>query len=164
MSKRSASDLWAALEDQALDDEMEAVPAMTPEERRRELREAGFDLEKVHADADALFAEPARPAAVVVLPRKRRLGVALLVAAALAAGVAVVVHSSTPDLVGHGRDDAPGLRAAGLRREARDACGARSWQTCLDKLNQARALDPDGDEAPEVQSLRRSAGDPATHP
>jgi len=59
MATRSASELWAALEEvtieNEIDAEMDAVLAMTPEERRRELVEAGFDLEKVHAQADALW-------------------------------------------------------------------------------------------------------------
>jgi hypothetical protein len=166
MTKLTDSELWDALEEEAVDDEMEAVLAKTPEERRRDLREAGFDLEKVHAQADALVAEPTRPAKVIVLrPWRKRLAIALPTAAALAAGIALVVNLSTPELVGHGRpDDPPGVRAETLRRDARDACGARSWKICLDRLNEARALDPGGDQTPEIQALRRSAGDPATHP
>jgi hypothetical protein len=165
MTKRTDSELWDALEEDAIDDEMEAVLAKTPEERRRDLREAGFDLEKVHAQADALVAEPARPAKVVVLrPWRKRVAIALSTAAALAAGIGVMVQMSTPVIVGHGRPDDPPVRAEALRRDARDACGARRWPICLDRLNQARALDPAGDEAPEIQALRRSAGDPAAHP
>jgi|HubBroStandDraft_4_1064222.scaffolds.fasta_scaffold526264_2 hypothetical protein len=165
MTKLTDSELWDALEEDALDDEMEAVLAKTPEERRRDLREAGFDLDKVHAQADALVAEPTRPAKVVALrPWRRRLAIALPTAVALAAGIALVMNLSGPEVVGHGRDDPPAVRAEALRREARDACGARNWPICLDRLNQARALDARGDEAPEIQALRRSAGDPAAHP
>jgi hypothetical protein len=166
MTKLTDSELWDALEEDAIDDEMEAVLAKTPEERRRDLREAGFDLEKVHAQADALVAEPTRPAKVVVLhPWRKRVAIALSTAAALAAAIGVIAQMSTPAIVGHGRpDDPPAVRAEALRRDARDACGARRWPTCLERLNQARALDPAGDEAPEIQALRRSAGDPAVHP
>jgi hypothetical protein len=166
MTKLTDSELWDALEEEAVDDEMEAVLAKTPEERRRDLREAAFDLEKVHAQADALVAEPTRPAKVVALrPWRKRLAIALPTAAALAAGIALVMNLSGPEVVGHGRpDDPPAVHAEALRREARDACGARSWPVCLDRLNQARALDPSGDEAPDIQALRRSAGDPAPHP
>jgi hypothetical protein len=59
---------------------------------------------------------------------------------------------------------APPVRAAALRQEAREACQERTWSTCLDKLNEARALDPSGDQPPDVQSLRRSAGDPPRAP
>jgi hypothetical protein len=167
MTKRSPNEVWAALEDDALEAEMDAVLAMSPEERRRELREAGFDLEKVHAQADALGAPPARPEREArVRPRRLRLAVVIPLAAALAAGVALAVKSALPPApVAEGRpDDSPSeLRAAALRQEARQACEARSWPTCLDKLNEARALDPTGDQAPEVQSWRsaaRAAGDP----
>jgi hypothetical protein len=166
MVKLTDSELWDTLEEEALDDDMEAVLAMTPEERRKDLREAGLDLEKVHARIDALVAEPTRPAKVIALRRSRkRLAIALSTAAALAAGIGLIVQMSTPELVGHGvPDDPPAVRAEALRRNARDACGAGSWQVCLDRLNRARALDPAGDQAPEIQSLRRSAGDPAVRP
>jgi len=166
MTKLTDSELWDALEEDAIDDEMEAVLAKTPEERRRDLREAGFDLEKVHAQADALVAEPTRPAKVVVLhPWRKRVAIALSTAAALAAAIGVIAQMSTPAIVGHGRpDDPPAVRAEALRQDARAACGARRWPVCLDRLNEARALDPAGDEAPEIQALRRSAGDPAAHP
>jgi hypothetical protein len=59
MAKRTASERWAALEalttEDEIDAEMEAVLAMTPEQRRKELETAGFDMKKVAADADALF-------------------------------------------------------------------------------------------------------------
>ncbi len=166
MTKRTPNEVWAALEEGAQEAEMEAVLAMSPEERRRELREAGFDLEKVHAQADALGAAPAPPEpAARVRPRRLRLAVVIPLAAALAAAVALVVKSALPPApVAEGRPDSPSeLRAAALRREARQACDARSWPTCLDKLNEARALDPSGDQAPEVQSWRsaaRAAGAP----
>ena len=163
--KRSASELWEALEDQAMDDEMEAVLAMTPEERRRELREAGFDLERVDAQADALGAAPAPPAQVMVpRPKRLRVAVVLPLAAAVAAGAAVIVHvASSLAPVSAARPPAI-IRADALRQDARNACGAQVWRACLDKLNEAKALDPAGDEAPEVQALRRAAGDPAGRP
>lgn len=164
MTKRSPSEVWAALEESALDDEMEAVLEMSPEERRRELHEAGFDLEKVHAQADALGAEPVRPEPVAVLrPKRSRRAVVAAAVIALAAGIALVVRSAlepTP-VAAHHPDQAPAAaRARDLRAEARDDCAAKSWATCLEKLDEARALDPDGDESPEVQSLRRAAGSP----
>ena len=167
MTKRSPSEVWAALEEDALDDEMEAVLAMSPEERRRELRGAGFDLEKVHAQADALGAEPARPKLVAVLrPKRWRLAVVVPLAAALAAGIALLVTSVLPPapVATHHPDSPPAVRAAALRQEAHAACQARTWSTCLDKLNEARALDPSGDQAPDVQMLRRSAEDPPRAP
>lgn len=51
----------------------------------------------------------------------------------------------------------PNERAAELRRAALEACGAGAWRRCLDGLNAARRLDPDGDRAPAVQQARRAA-------
>jgi hypothetical protein len=63
MTKRTDKEVWQTLEGQAVDDEIEAVLAMTPEQRRRELLAAGFDLADVHARADALGAvSPGPPA------------------------------------------------------------------------------------------------------
>lgn len=45
---------------------------------------------------------------------------------------------------------------AQLRAEATDACAKSAWRECLDKLDDARALDPAG-ETPELQSLRNEA-------
>jgi|SRR5579859_5219113 len=162
MTKRSPSEVWAALEESALDDEMDAVLAMTPEERRRELREAGFDLEKVHARADALGTEPTRPDPVVVLrPKRRRLAV-VVAGVALAAGIALVVDRALAPapVAAHHSEEAPAERARALRQEAREACAARSWARCKDELNEARDLDPDGDQAPEIQALRHAAAGP----
>lgn len=166
MVKLTDGELWDTLEEEALDDEMEAVLAMTPEERRKELQEAGFDLEKVHARTDALIMEPAPPAKVVALrPSRKRLAIALSTVTALAAGIGLIVQMSTPELAFRAPpDDPPAVRAEALRRGARDACGAANWQLCLDRLNRARSLDPAGDQAPEIQSLRRNAGDPAVRP
>jgi hypothetical protein len=207
MTKRTASELWDALDEATVDAELESALEKTPEENRRELVEAGFDLDTVHAEADAFFASlpaearpapaspqaeapsaptatakpPAPPPATAALsatapspatatpatapPRvwRMRIAIAVPTALALAAGVAVAIQSSSPSVVGTPppRDT---LHAMDLRREARDACESRSWKTCLDKLDEARALDPSGNETPEVQSLRHAATAGAGHP
>jgi hypothetical protein len=183
MTKRSDTEVWKALEkltletelDADFDAEMKAVLAMSPEERRRELLEAGFDLDKVHAQADALGAAPVQPGATPVAPvtalrpKRRPSFVIVPMAFALAAGVALVVESVLPPApVARPHPElSPAVQAAALRKEARDACEARSWPVCLDKLNEARALDPDGDRAPEVQALwtaARAAREPQRTP
>lgn len=149
MTKLSDGELWAALDEATMDAEMERVLALSPEERRQELREAGFDLEKVHARADALVWTGRR--------RKRmRPAIAIPAAVSLAAGVALVVQLASPPPVAHPRIE-PSTPAHALRQEAREACDARSWQACLDRLNEARAIDPGGDQTAEAQSLRRLA-------
>ncbi len=223
MTKRTASELWDALDEATIDAELESALEKTPEENRRELVEAGFDLDTVHAEADAFFASlpaearpapaassteaptapttvakppaeaptapttvakppaeaptspttAAKPAAAPATasppaktaPRvwRMRIAIAVPTALALAAGVAVAIQSSSPSVVGTPppRDT---LHAMALRREARDACEAHSWKTCLDKLDEARALDPSGDETPDVQTLRHEATEGAGHP
>jgi hypothetical protein len=94
-----------------------------------------------------------RPTVVVSLGVAAAAGFALVIATASAPsprGGPIGVPSPT---------STPASRVESLRRDAREACSKRSWQTCLDKLDEARTLDPKGDEAPAVQALRRSAGD-----
>jgi len=46
-----------------------------------------------------------------------------------------------------------------MRAEAFEHCASDEWQPCLDDLDAAKALDPEGDEAAEVQRAReRAAG------
>lgn len=52
-------------------------------------------------------------------------------------------------------DAAP--RARELRRDAMALCGAGEWEACLDRLDRASELDPDGDQAPPIAELRRQA-------
>ena len=147
---------------------------MTPEQRRAELEAAGFDMKEVHAKADA-FAEELKktapetpeatteqtPAPRAATPRAtakpRRRPMAAIVAAGVtvaAAGGAVVAY------VGGGGVGSPAPDAQEVRREGLDACRDRSWQRCLEKLDRARELDPDGDRAPDVQKARRAARRP----
>ena len=48
-------------------------------------------------------------------------------------------------------------RAAELRLKAFDECSANHWQACLDGLDRAKALDPNGDLAPPVGAARDAA-------
>jgi hypothetical protein len=196
MTKRTASELWDALDEATVDAELESALEKTPEENRRELVEAGYDLDQVHAKADAFFASlpaeappapapspaeaPSAPTAPTAAagppaatappatpaPRVRRMRLAVVVptALALAAGVALAIQASSPPVVTSPPPETPVEHAATLRREARHACESRSWKTCLDKLDEARVLDPSGNETPEVQSLRHAAAEGAGHP
>jgi DNA-directed RNA polymerase specialized sigma24 family protein len=48
-------------------------------------------------------------------------------------------------------------RARALRADALRACDRGDWATCLDGLDAAKALDPDGDRAPAVEGARAGA-------
>lgn len=47
--------------------------------------------------------------------------------------------------------------AADLRRKAAAACDAQQWSVCLAELDKARDVDPGGDDATRVKSLRDKA-------
>ena len=57
------------------------------------------------------------------------------------------------------RELTPAQNATGLRSRASAECDAEDWQPCLDDLDQARTLDPAGDDDPQVQAMRRRAGE-----
>src|ERR1700722_11050632 len=67
-SKRTPEEILKAIEEPSLDDEIERVMAMTPDERRAELEAAGFDMNELHAEADAFGAQMKQD---VVEDRKR---------------------------------------------------------------------------------------------
>jgi hypothetical protein len=177
MKQLTNKELWDALDEATLDAEMDRVLAMSPEDRDRELVEAGFDLAKVDADADAFFAtldariaaaNPApapapAPAAARVRPLWRRPLIAVPAALALAAGVLLLIQALTPPPP-DGRPaprPTPADRATDLRNRALDECRHGQPKRCLDHLDQARALDPAGDATPGIQKLREMARDTA---
>lgn len=96
-------------------------------------------------------------------PRKRQPLPAWLMAAAagVIAGGGVVYSAMGP--TGVSKPPPPGPSAADLaaatdlRREATAACDASKWAECLADLDQARALDPDGDEGAPVKAMRDRA-------
>ena len=50
-------------------------------------------------------------------------------------------------------------RARSLRAEALDACDRGAWRPCLDGLDKAKGLDPQGDRVPAVGAARQQAED-----
>ena len=162
MTKRTATELWDALDDATIDAEIESALAKTPEEHRRDLVAAGFNLDEVNAKADALFAslQPAAPVSAA-RPWRPRPAVVVPIALALAAAVALVVEAERPPapVASPPPPETSAERAVSLRREAGEACGQQKWQACLEDLDEARALDAAGDQAPEIQALRRAAAE-----
>jgi outer membrane protein TolC len=80
-------------------------------------------------------------------------------ALALAAGVLFVVHDLQKPVIVITPDTPPPAlaHAIDLRNQARAAYDTAQWQTVIDDLDQARALDPAGDARPETQKLRADA-------
>jgi hypothetical protein len=172
-------------DDASMDEDVEAILAMTPEQIRSELEAAGYTRAELDAQAKKLLgrvpntkpsatpvASPpatptptAEPAKVVSLASRRRVSrwVFLLpVAAAFAlvaiegpAVVAWVTGEPENDRVTHGYD--PIEHAGSLRHRAAQAIDAKAWSKALGLLDQAKALDPAGDATEEVGGMRRVA-------
>jgi hypothetical protein len=187
MTKRTPDDLLrsidADVDEQSVDAAIEGVLDMKPDERRAELRAAGYDVGALDAKADAMH-DAARRAAVAearekaeheartreLSPHRRRPAVLWLVAATMVVAAGATLYAlrapaptptpppplatpsaplrPAPDLV---------ARAADLRRDAFAACDRAAWTDCLAKLDQARAVDPAGDSAPDVARARTAA-------
>lgn len=82
--------------------------------------------------------------------------VAAIVALVLAA-IALYARRISPDHEDIVKEVVPPDRAGQLRRAGLDDCQHARWQPCVDKLDQARALDPAGDTAPRVVEARKAA-------
>jgi hypothetical protein len=77
-----------------------------------------------------------------------------------AAGIAVLELRPEPiDIVRETPSAEPGPqeRASELRRLALEDCAAGKWQLCLDRLDQAAAVDPAGDSAVPIREARQRA-------
>jgi hypothetical protein len=158
MAKRSPEEVLDALdawdEDDAIDAEMERVLAMTPEGRESELRAAGVDLK-----AERVKALEGRGKAIRAVPRRSVLRLLMPLAAVLAGllGVLVVVGRMSPSRDVVDTAPRPPPRANELRKEAFAACDAQRWEECLQKLDEARKMDPDGEREARVQEYRHRA-------
>jgi hypothetical protein len=167
MSERKHTDLWRELVDEAGEDEVDRAATVSVPQAEAELKAAGFDVAAERAKASAF---------VDATEGTRRKGsrgrvVWLAAAASLAAvgGTLVATLHPSPELVGSPRPPtssrpAPVVPsandlaiAAELRRKAAVACDAKQWSVCLASLDDARAVDPGGDDALTVKSLRDKA-------
>ena len=105
---------------------------------------------------DKKVPEPAaRPAHSVLWTRLALVGGA----AAAAAVAALLVHTGSGEVTSAwdaARLDQPthSARAFKLRGQALASCRAKAWTACKELLDQAKEIDPTGDEQPQVQALR----------
>jgi hypothetical protein len=132
--------------------------------------------EEPPTSAVVAIAQPQQPPVLARPPRRRpRTGMVLLFAAiaAAAAGGALYVTlrhgapSPAPPSPEPPPEPSPSpsfvppppdlMAAADWRRKAIGACDAQEWKECLADLDIARAIDPDGDDAPLVKSTRAKA-------
>jgi|HubBroStandDraft_1064217.scaffolds.fasta_scaffold204601_2 hypothetical protein len=184
MSRRTPEEILAALDDEAADDEMDRVLAMTPAERRNELEVAGANVDTLHGEADKVHDEVRRTAVAhaakeaeaearlrALRPPRSRLRVAVLLAATAALGVPAAFVAvrflwppapaplALPSPLPSASTSAPGPTPGELRDIALDDCAHSRWRACLDKLDAVRLQDPAGDFTAAVQSARRQAFD-----
>jgi hypothetical protein len=155
MPERKHADLWKELVDEAGEDEIERAASVSVEQAEAELRAAGFDVEAERVKARAFLddlegrapTQTQRRPVIVWLAAAATFG--LVAGGALNAALrpAPVTQSAPQDVVAAER----------LRGEAAAACNAKQWSVCLAKLDQARAADTRGDDAPAVKSLRDKA-------
>jgi len=162
----------------------EALFAMTEAEVDAALRERGHDLAQLEARGKELIANLTRPAGLVAVAHEavpaetpelaaeagnRVLRWVLLAAALLLVtaflGPVVLATLLRPELPVP-VSDKPGpvpekpsrenalVAAEAHRRDAEAACANKDWQLCRKELDQARELDPKGDEEAKVQGER----------
>jgi hypothetical protein len=182
--KRSPAAAWRALgkmaEDDASDRHLwERISTLSPAALDRELVEAGIDPADARARGERFNREAARLAAEARRPPRRSptrtlslllaAAVALLLIAGLSGGPAIVarwVHPEQeigPDRLPNKPLPAPDpllaqhARAIKLRTDAHADCNIALWRDCLRQLDEARALDPGGEDDPRVQRDRERA-------
>ena len=173
---------WDRLESMALEDEAQRVAALSDAELDDELAKKGFDAKALRERGAALAAKlaagsAARPDERAQAPRvldgvrasqahpRRRWVVSLAAASVAVAAGAVAVPTvvmplaqrlgiAPPEQVA--AEPSAKDRAGELRRGAGVACHEGRWVECSKALDEAKALDPDGEEAAEVKALRRA--------
>jgi hypothetical protein len=175
---KTAREEWDAIFEYAASRDVESIVDMTEDELDRELAEAGPEAVALAAEGVAEHEAAVRAAKARAnggLPeaktgsengrarakgKARRIGAYGWGAGALAAaaGAAVAVNALSPvvPITGHPREDTPGAPKE-LRESAAKACEAKQWAECVSRLDAAKALDPEGDKAPEVAALRAAA-------
>ena len=182
MAKRTAKELWDALDKATLDAELESELAMTPEERRQELIKEGYDIDELHAEADAFFAslpakvapaaapaasptagpeapgapEPVQPAPklATVVPIRRPWMIGAFSVAACVALFLMVKAAQPPPPVAHAPPPTDHDLAEVGRDMAEARCALKDWAACKANLDDAAKVDPDGESEPRVQQLR----------
>jgi hypothetical protein len=138
--------------------------ALARARRKTDTNPVSSDRRAVNGGGEAkIKVLPARPG-----PKRPNIIVWLAAAAVGAFAVGVVVLNQPPVNVAHGLDadggsTTPDARATKLRDEGLAACVRQSWDTCEKKLDDAKALDPDGENESRVLEARKALAH-ARHP
>jgi hypothetical protein len=169
--KRAPEEAWDALEKMELDDEVDRVLGLSDKELDDELAKGGADPQQVRnrgrqiaaqivPSATPTLGQPPKPSGAAapakVIPLRRVRLVALLAAALGVFAVVLLVRRPDGDVT-QGNPARRRELAAEHRAKASAECAASHWQACLDALDDAKDLDPAGDQDVSVRDLRRSA-------
>jgi hypothetical protein len=159
MNKAAEQVLSRIFDQVELDKINQEVDAMSDEQIAKELEADGYTqakidkaFEKQQKMLDDLLAEEKR--------ERRKQAVIYASGLATAAAVALVVRSTTTTTTpttptATTASPPPPSRTEELRKEAFDACGRGHFTDCERKLDEAKQLDPNGDNDPDVQNARR---------
>lgn len=117
--------------------------------------------------AKASTAEPVHVAPPAARSRARRMSPSSIAAAVAAIALGSVALLNRAALVAYLSGGSANVgasvtqRAATLREEALDACDARRWEECGRKLDEAKDLDPAGEDEPRVVAARKAIAEAA---
>ena len=163
--KPTAREVWEAIDDASFRAEVDRVAGMSDEELEAELLKDGFDPAELagHEKARPERAGPLKAKIGAPTPIRRTrwtvlLAAAMIVLVALAGGGVAIVASNWER--GDTRDThppPPKTHAEALRAQGLDACDRDEWKLCLQRLDEAKELDPKGDSAKRVQDARTAA-------
>jgi hypothetical protein len=169
--KRSPEDILNALDDGDIEDEVDRVAALTSTDVDRELASAGEDPGAIGAGAHAAFERGMHRRAKSLHGGPRRphrgkyvrswIGVAAVATsigfAAVAVNTPMFVALLNGSNVGVTKPpDSDQARAAALRAEASAACARGLMEVCRARLDDARTVDPGGEDTAEVRELRKA--------
>jgi hypothetical protein len=155
---------WEAIQKLALEEEAERVGKLSDEEIDQELAQKGIDPKALRqrgkALAERLAAKPPAPVIALPAPPPRRGGplYVWIAAAAIAAAVPVaiaLIHQDEGVSSGWHPSPSAQAQAAGLRDQALRACREGHFPECERGLDEAKALDPSGEERSDVREARR---------
>jgi hypothetical protein len=166
-----ADAVWNELLREAGQVEAERAANVTVAEAERELANAGFDVDTERRASEARVrprvdrrppksAAKPTPVAVPGLRPRRELWLVAASFAALCVGAVVAALESNPTnpVADNGESPRPAssalATAAALRDEADRACRQQLWGACAQRLDAAKAIDPDGEGEERVRQWR----------
>jgi hypothetical protein len=183
---------WMYAEKLFADEEIERIGKLSDQDLLEEMRAEGKDPGRVPSAEDLMAGALTRSRApkehnpasaerrmgdangaaktkvVALRPKKTSVFVWLAAAAVGAMVLGVVVMNRPPTTVAHGFDAGGGVatpheRAAKLRDEGLAACSSQLWDTCEKRLDDAKQLDPDGENERRIVEARKAI-ERARHP